>query len=151
MEPLNPASQTDRLAAILERLKAKGLRLTPQRLAIVKAVLAHPGHPTVEQIHREILNDYPTTSLATVYKTVALLKAEGEILELGFGEQGSRYDGLRPRPHPHMICSRCGEILDLELDDLDDIVARFAASTGYAVDSHRFDVFGVCPRCRESG
>lgn len=141
---------TDRQGAILARLKARGHRMTPQRLAILTKVLSHAGHPTVEQIHREILPHYPTTSLATVYKTISLLKAEGEVLELGFGEQGSRYDGLRPGPHPHMICTRCGEIRDLELDALESIVAGFAAETGYAVESHRFDVFGLCPRCREA-
>jgi len=143
-------TDTDRQDAILARLKARGHRMTPQRLAILGKVLSHAGHPTVEQIHREILPHYPTTSLATVYKTISLLKADGEVLELGFGEQGSRYDGLRPRPHPHMICTRCGEIRDLELDALESIVAGFAAETGYAVESHRFDVFGLCPRCREA-
>lgn len=147
--PENPVNPSDRFNAILERLKRQGHRMTPQRMAIVRAVLGHAGHPTVEQIHRQILPDYPTTSLATVYKTISLLKAEGELLELGFGEHGSRYDGLRPKPHPHMICTRCGEILDLDMESLDAVVAGFAAKTGYAVNSHRFDVFGLCPACRK--
>jgi len=148
-QPENPVNPTDRFNAILERLKRQGHRMTPQRMAIVRAVLTHAGHPTVEQIHKQMLPDYPTTSLATVYKTISLLKAEGELLELGFGEHGSRYDGLRPRPHPHMICTRCGEILDLDMDSLEAVVAGFAAKTGYAVNSHRFDVFGLCPACRK--
>ena len=141
----------DRQTAILSRLKEQGCRLTPQRLAIVKTVLEHPGHPTVEEIHQAILKAYPTTSLATVYKTIAMLKAAGEVLELGFGEYGSRYDGRKPYPHPHMICTRCGAILDPELDGLETLVARLAEQTGFAVTSHRFDLFGLCPACRTTG
>ena len=140
---------SDRLAAFLDRLKSHGKRLTPQRLAIVRALFAHSGHPTVEQIHHEILGVYPTTSLATVYKTISLLKDEGEILELSFGEQGNRYDGRRPKPHPHMVCTRCGMILDLELLGLEADVARLARDTGFAVQAHRFDIVGICPTCRK--
>ncbi|MFP5221055.1 MAG: Fur family transcriptional regulator [Acidobacteriota bacterium] len=140
---------SDRLAAFLERMKREGKRLTPQRLAIVKAVMAHGGHPTVEQIHREIREAYPTTSLATVYKTVGLLKEEGEVLELEFGERGNRYDGMRPKPHPHMVCTGCGKILDLELAGLEEDVARLGRETGFEVESHRLDIFGLCPECRK--
>ena len=50
---------------------------------------------------------FPTTSLATVYKTVALLKELNEVLELGFPEGSNRYDGNKPYPHPHLICTKC--------------------------------------------
>ncbi|MBZ2172562.1 Fur family transcriptional regulator [Nitratidesulfovibrio sp. SRB-5] len=137
-----------RLASLLERLRDNGHRLTPQRVAIVRALIEHDGHPTVEQLHQSILPDFPTTSLATVYKTIALLKEDGEVLELGFGELGSRYDGRHPEPHPHLICTRCGAIADYSLQELDELVARMAAATGFAVTSHRFDMFGLCPACR---
>ncbi len=145
MEPSN------RLETLLERLRARGLRLTPQRLAIVRALVNHPGHPSVEQLHQEILPDFPTTSLATVYKTVHLLKSQGEVLELAFGEQGSRFDGLRPRPHPHLICTRCGAIMDPAGDGpeaLEALAAELAQRAGFSVSSHRFDIFGLCPACR---
>ena len=140
-----------RLATLLERLRDNGHRLTPQRVAIIRALVEHDGHPTVEQLHQVILPDFPTTSLATVYKTIALLKEDGEVLELGFGELGSRYDGRHPEPHPHLICTRCGAIADYALQGLDELVARMAAETGFAVDTHRFDMFGLCPACRDAG
>lgn len=136
-----------RVERLLARLKERGKRLTPQRVAIVKTLLAHQGHPTVEQIHREMLRDFPTTSLATVYKTIHLLKEAGEILELGFGDLGSRYDGRRPYPHPHLICVKCGAILDSELPGFEEYVARLAQPAGFAVQSHRFDIFGQCASC----
>ncbi|MEG6506070.1 Fur family transcriptional regulator [Nitratidesulfovibrio sp. 1201_IL3209] len=137
-----------RLATLLDRLRDNGHRLTPQRVAIIRALVEHDGHPTVEQLHQAILPDFPTTSLATVYKTIAMLKEDGEVLELGFGELGSRYDGRHPEPHPHLICTRCGVIADYPPQGLDELVARMAAETGFSVDTHRFDMFGLCPACR---
>lgn len=144
---------TTRLDALLARLRAAGNRLTPQRVGVIRALLEHTGHPSVEELHRAILKDFPTTSLATVYKTIALLKEHGEVLELGFGELGSRYDGRRPAPHPHLICTRCGRICDPEsMDDapLAELVRQLAAQSGFAVTHHRFDLFGLCPACRKA-
>lgn len=137
-----------RLDALLERLRGNGHRLTPQRVAIIRALVELEDHPTVERLHQAILSDFPTTSLATVYKTIAMLKDIGEVLELGFGEPGSRYDGRHPKPHPHLICTRCDAIMDYSFQGLDALVARMAAETGFFVNTHRFDLFGLCPACR---
>lgn len=141
---------TTRLDELLQRLRKAGHRLTPQRVAIVRQLLERDDHPSVEQLHRAILAEFPTTSLATVYKTIHLLKQRGEVLELGFGELGSRYDGRHPRPHPHLICTRCGSITDPPCPggELDELASRLARETGFSVDSHRFDLFGLCARCR---
>jgi Fur family transcriptional regulator, peroxide stress response regulator len=137
-----------RLKELLQRLRGRGNRLTPQRVAIVKAVLAHDGHPTVEQIHRELLHAFPTTSLATVYKTMTLLKDAGEVLELGFGDLGSRFDGRKPYPHPHLICTGCGRIMDSEVQGFEEVVANLAKQENFLVKNHRFDIFGLCSACR---
>lgn len=140
---------TTRLGALFGRLKGQGLRLTPQRVAIVRELVTRCDHPSVEQLHTAILAEFPTTSLATVYKTIHLLKEHGEVLELGFGELGSRYDGRRPKPHPHLICTRCGAISDPDCQGLDELVASLAGQSGFAVSAHRFDLFGLCPACRK--
>ncbi|MBU1039529.1 MAG: transcriptional repressor [Proteobacteria bacterium] len=142
---------TTRLDGLLARLKAQGLRLTPQRVAIVRELVTRCDHPSVEQLHTAILAEFPTTSLATVYKTIHLLKEQGEVLELGFGELGSRYDGRRPKSHPHLICTGCGAISDppSQGPELDELVASLAGQSGFAVSAHRFDLFGLCPACRK--
>ncbi|MGE4264794.1 MAG: Fur family transcriptional regulator [Desulfovibrio sp.] len=146
---MNCACTETRLDGFLARLKAQGLRLTPQRVAIVRELVTRCDHPSVEQLHAAIRKDFPTTSLATVYKTIHLLKEQGEVLELGFGELGNRYDGRRPEPHPHLICTRCGAISDPPAQEpaLDELVASLARLSGFAVSSHRFDLFGLCPDC----
>ena len=138
-----------RLDDLLVRLRERGNRLTPQRVAIIRAITNNTDHPSAEQIHNEILVVFPTTSLATVYKTIRLLKDIGEILELGFGDDSSRFDGRKPHPHPHMICTECGTIIDSELDGFETIIETMARQTGFSVQTHRFDIFGTCSSCKQ--
>jgi Fur family peroxide stress response transcriptional regulator len=140
-----------RLEELVAKLKERDCRLTPQRMAVLKTLAVSDGHPSVEQIYERIKPDFPMTSLATVYKTVTLLKEMGEVLELGFGDGSNRYDGNKPYPHPHLICTRCGAIEDLDVDTLSEIPQRIAQDTGYRIVSHRLDFFGLCPRCQSEG
>lgn len=139
----------DRLNSILSKLRQQEFRVTPQRIAILKAFLDRNDHPGVEQVYRQVKDDFPTTSLATVYKTVNLLKEIGEILEIGFAEGGNRYDGIKPYPHPHLICTRCKRIIDPEVDLLERMTAEVARTTGYRIESHQVEFFGVCPACQK--
>jgi Fur family peroxide stress response transcriptional regulator len=122
--------------------------LTPQRRAVIQILIESQEHPTVEQIYEQVRQDFPMTSLATVYKTVALLKEMGEVREISFGEGGNRYDGCDPSPHPHLICVECSRIVDLDLPALDDLPQTVAKEMGYRMIEHRFDFFGVCPQCQ---
>ncbi|MBW1706302.1 MAG: transcriptional repressor [Deltaproteobacteria bacterium] len=80
-----------RLDQMLAKLREQKFRITPQRLAILKILAVSDGHPSVEQIFKQVKADFPTTSLATLYKTVTLLKQLNELLELGFSGSGNRY------------------------------------------------------------
>ena len=140
-----------RLEELVTKLRERAHRLTPQRMAVLKTLAVSAGHPSVEQIYERIKPDFPMTSLATVYKTVTLLKEMDEVLELGFGDGSNRYDGNKPYPHPHLVCTQCGAIENLEVDALSDIPQQVAQDTGYRIVSHRLDFFGVCPRCQVAG
>jgi Fur family peroxide stress response transcriptional regulator len=142
-----PQKRLDELTA---KLKTRGYRLTPQRIAILKILVASTGHPSVEQIYENVKVDFPTTSLATVYKTVALLKEMGEILELGFGTEGNRYDGNKPYPHPHLICVKCKSIFDPDISGLSQLPQQVAQMTGFQIRGHRLDFYGICPQCQGS-
>ena len=142
-----PDPQT-RLEELVAKLRERNHRLTPQRLAVLKVLAASEGHPSVEQVYERIKPEFPTTSLATVYKTVTLLKEMDEVLELGFNGGSNRYDGNRPYPHSHLICTECGAIEDLEEEVLSEIPRQLAQDSGYRIVSYRLDFFGVCPRCQ---
>ena len=142
---VNPQARLDEM---ITRLKERGHRLTPQRMAVLKILAADERHPSVEQIYERVEVDFPMTSLATVYKTVTLLKEMGEVLELGFSDGSNRYDGNKPYPHPHLICTQCKNIVDPQVVTLSDLPQKVAQSTGYRIVSQRLDFFGICPQCQ---
>ncbi len=132
---------------IVGRLRAHHYRLTPQRMAVLEALLRDARHPSAEEIYRELQPTYPMMSPATVYKTLATLKELGEVLELGFSDGHNRYDAYTPRSHPHLICRHCGRIEDYPLEEFDHLVARVAAQSGYRDLTARLDFLGVCRAC----
>ena len=137
-----------RFDKMLHKLKEHKFRITPQRMAVLKILAASHDHPSVEQVFEQVKQDFPTTSLATVYKTVTLLKQLNEVLELGFPEGGNRYDGNNPDPHPHLICIKCKKIMDPEVSGLNHMTRKLALETGFEIVDHRLDFFGICPDCR---
>ena len=141
----------NRLESMLTKLREHKFRVTPQRIAVLKILALSDGHPSVEQIFEQVKKDFPTTSLATVYKTVSLLKQLNEVLELGFPEGRNRYDGNRPYPHPHLICMECKKIVDPDLASLDDLTQELILDTGFKIVNHRLDFFGICPECLKKG
>lgn len=145
---------TTRYDQLLIRLRHDGFRLTPQRMAVLRVLAEDSGHPTVEQVYDRVRGDYPTTSLATIYKTIDMLKGIGEVLELSVGES-HRYDGRDPRPHPHLICEVCGAITDLVLDGpLGDpaVLLSAASAVGDAYDYYevrpQLEFRGRCAACQ---
>jgi Fur family peroxide stress response transcriptional regulator len=138
-----------RCEELISQLRHSGHRITPQRLAILRVLAASDGHPSAEAIYTQVVRDFPTTSLATVYKTIAVLKEMGQVLELGFSNDDNRYDGNRPYPHPHLICIRCRKITDPEVRLVGDLTQEVAQQTGYRVINHRLDFYGLCPDCQQ--
>jgi Fur family peroxide stress response transcriptional regulator len=138
-----------RLNKMIARLKEEGFRLTPQRVAVVKILASNEEHLSADKIYERVRTEFPFTSLATIYKTVTLLKQLGEVMELGFGDDSNRFDGARPYPHPHLICTKCRKILDPDLPLLNELPGELAQKTGYHIFNHRLDFFGICPACQK--
>ena len=136
-----------RIDQMVSKLRDRDFRITPQRLAVLKVLAAGEGHPTVETIYEKVRTQFPTTSLATIYKTVSLLREINEVLELGFADGSNRYDGSRPFPHPHVICTKCKKIIDPDLSSLKDMTKEVAEETGFEILTHRLDFFGICREC----
>ena len=142
------ADPEKRFKTIIQKLRDGGHKITPQRFAIVKILAKSLGHPSVEEIHDEIRKEFPTMSLATVYRNIVLIKSLGEVLELGFPDGSNRYDGNRPYSHPHVICIKCKKIVDPDLDSLDEMKKEVADETDFKILNHRLDFFGICSSCR---
>jgi len=116
-------------------------------MAIVQIIAKSDGHPSVENIYDQIKEDFPTMSLATVYKNILLLKSIGEVFELGFSDGSNRYDGSKPEPHPHVICIKCKKIVDSDMDILDEMKKKVELETDFKITNYRLEFFGICGKC----
>ena len=132
---------------IAQKLREQGHRLTPQRVAILQAVLSSHAHPTAEEIHRRVCAEFPMISLATVYKTMNVLKELGEVAEIRVDGRG-HYEG-NTTPHPHMICINCGAIIDLPAEALAEMPQEALAETDFQAMRYKLEIHGLCPRCQE--
>lgn len=138
---------TKRFDELITALKKRAYRLTPQRLELVRLIADSQGHPNAAQIYERIRLRFPTMSQATVYKTLALLKEIGQVLEIDL-HGDSHYDGHRPQPHPHLVCTQCSRIVDgeLELDPLE--IRQVEQASGYRITHPQITFYGLCPQCR---
>ena len=137
-----------RFEELIHRLRERQCRLTPQRVALLRLLAASEGHPSAAGLYDRLRAQFPTTSLATVYKTLSLLDDLGEVLELGFSHDVVRYDANRPYPHPHLICLRCRKIVDGEPNLAPSLAGDVAQGSGFRVVGHRLDIYGLCPDCQ---
>ena len=130
----------------IDILRQAGLRPTPQRLAIVGEVLLR-HHPTVAEVYDSVRREFPTIGLATVYNTLRSMTERGLVRELPFNN-ATRFD-VNLTPHANLVCTRCGAIEDSEAcnDLLMQLQQRIAANAGFAPESQRVDVYGVCAKC----
>jgi Fur family peroxide stress response transcriptional regulator len=140
-----------RYQQLVTRLKGRHYRLTPQRTALLRLLAASKGHPSAADLYDQMKAQFPTTSPATVYRTLHLLKEMDEVLELGFSDDDNRYDGHNPSPHPHLICVRCRKIIDPPTAVTESLVREVVDQSGYRIIGHRFDIYGVCPVCQARG
>lgn len=138
-----------RLQELTDRLRAAGCRITPQRIAILRVLLTDDRHPTIEEVHAQVAAQFPTTSLATVYKTAALLKEMGEIGVVDMPGAVTRYDGVGSAPHPHLVCTVCGKVMDVRLFQADSLRQLVAERSGRWVIQRGPYFYGICPACQQ--
>ncbi len=139
-----------RFEELMQKLRERHCRLTPQRIALLRILASSHDHPSAAHLYDRIRSQFPTTSLATVYKTLSLLDDMGEVLELGFSGDDNRYDGNRPYPHPHLICLRCRRIMDADVQVAESLARETAQGAGFRVVGHRFDIYGLCAHCQDA-
>lgn len=132
---------------IAEVLRQHGYKVTPQRLAVYAVIEHNQTHPNAEVIYRELQPQYPSMSLATVYKTMEIFAKIGVVKMLQCGEDAHRYD-CNTTPHAHIRCTECNRVADVPLDQ-ETLIREAADKTGFTVDSVGVAFTGICPDCRE--
>ena len=126
-------------------LRARGIPLTHQRLAIYDRLMKSKDHPSAEDLYKALKPDYPSLSLATVYKTLQTLQDVGLISLVNQPHAQARYDGITARHH-HAICESCGRIEDVFDDRLDKLLLP-AGAKGFQVSTHSVHFRGLCAAC----
>ncbi|KJU72626.1 Fur family transcriptional regulator [Clostridium baratii] len=127
--------------------KEKKLKLTPQRLAVYKYLMSTSEQPSAEVIYKAIQEDFPTMSLATVYKALKTLVEVGLVQELNVGEGNFRYDG-NADSHPHIQCVSCGRVDDLMNLSFDHLNSEVEKNSDYKVLSNQTYFYGLCKDCQ---
>ncbi len=121
-----------------------------QRELIYKTVMENRVHPTAEYVYNYLKKDNPQLSLGTVYRNLQQLSDNGEINRLSVPDQPDRYDGVI-KHHYHAVCSKCGEIADIDVDDLPNINQLVSEKTGLEILDHDIIFKSICPMCKNIG
>ena len=131
---------------LVGKLRERGMRVTPQRLVIHRAMCGHSQHMTAEQLLTSVSDVLPGTSLPTVYATLELLEGLELVRRVGTGNGAVMFDS-RVEPHAHTVCRQCGAITDLEgLAAPDDVLVR-AGADGFVPHHAQLVVWGLCRTC----
>lgn len=127
----------------------KRLRRSRQREKIVELLRGTDQHPTAGRIYDHLKEDFPSLSLGTVYRNLAILVEQGTVRKLESGSTFDRYE-INRGDHVHFVCERCGRITDLDIPELGRIEDAVRRHTGYAVTGQKVEVFGICAACSGS-
>ncbi len=132
---------------LVDRLRKRSVRVTPQRLAIAEAVLNSTDHPTVQQINERVRDHFPSMTLATIYSTLSVLQRNGLIQELPFNRM-SRYEPNMD-PHVNLVCIGCENVMDADADQeaVMRLRNRILDESDFQVAWQRVDFYGWCPGC----
>jgi Fur family peroxide stress response transcriptional regulator len=135
-----------RFEQAIDKLKTTGVRMTPQRHAILSFLLESVSHPTADEIYKALVSNFPSMSVATVYNNLRVFIDSGLVKELSYGDASSRFDADLSC-HYHAQCRICGKIVDFAYSALGDVELAAAKETGFSIEGLRLEVYGVCPEC----
>ncbi len=131
-------------------LQQNGLRLTSQRELIARTFFQNRGHISTEEIYRQVRKIAPGIGFATTYRTMKLLAESGLASLRRFGEGFSRYEPAgTAEHHDHLICTKCGKIIEFENDRIEALQKSVARRHGFHVTDHKLEVYGLCRKCRQ--
>jgi Fe2+ or Zn2+ uptake regulation protein len=138
----------DQPNAIIDALDLAGYRLTGPRRVVASLISAHGGHFTASELAAAARERRLGVSRATLFRALDLLTELGvvERLDLPTGEHA--YVPCARAHHHHLVCSRCGRAADVEDAGVAEAVAEMARRSGYRIDSHRLELFGLCRHCQ---
>lgn len=136
---------------IIDTLRARGFRITPQR-EIVVDILAHAGqHMSAEEIFSELQQRTRVTNISTVYRTLDVLWEEGFACRNDLSEGRIVYATTEHGPHIHLVCRRCNHVIEARPEVLAPLGNELQAQYDFEADLQHLSIFGTCDGCQELG
>ena len=127
-------------------IEIQNLGLTKQREVVLQVIRDAEGHLTANEVFAAAKEMLPSISFATVYNSLRYLKDAGHVTEIQFGNGASRFDRMTHR-HDHAICTKCGKLVDIEMEHPRELVERAAKYSKFKPESLEFTLRGICPEC----
>jgi Fur family ferric uptake transcriptional regulator len=145
LPPMAELATTD----VIETLRGRGLRMTPQRRAIVAEIMRTNGHISPTALARKVQGEMPGVNPSTIYRTLALLEEVG-VLAHAHMEGGAEYHRTEEAGHVHLTCSRCGAEDDLSIEEAEALVRLIERHHRFEPDLTHFAISGLCDGCRRA-
>ena len=132
-----------------DALRATGKRLTPQRRLILQVLEESNGHLDADALYERVKARDPNVSLATVYRTLAVLREIGLVEEHRLGQDHGHYEAVREEPHYHFTCLRCGKVIEFDTPLVAQVEQELCEQKGVRVTSTHLHVSGYCAQCKD--
>ncbi|MBI5189640.1 MAG: transcriptional repressor [Nitrospirae bacterium] len=138
----------NKIADLNRYIAKKGLKVTRQREAVAEVFFAEKGHISAEELYMKVAKSHPGIGLTTVYRTLKLLTEAGLAKERRFGEPQGVYEKEdEDRHHDHLICTRCGKIVEFKEPSIEEMQEDVARRYGFVVTDHKMELYGLCRTC----
>lgn len=131
---------------LAERLRGRGMRLTAQRVEILRAVETL-RHATPDEVAEEVRRQGAEVSLSTVYRGLEVLEELGLVRHAHLSDRAPTYHSVSGHEHFHLVCRACGRVISVDADELEPFVAQLQGRHGFSPDVGHLTVFGQCGEC----
>jgi Fur family ferric uptake transcriptional regulator len=132
---------------VLDRLRARGSRVTTSRRLLVRSLVEAGGHRTAEELAAEVQSLAPDVHISTIYRNLEELERLGVVMHAHLGHGPATYH-LTPAAHGHLVCEKCGGTFEAPDELFGGLAASAMTSFGFEIDPHHFAVLGRCAACR---
>ncbi len=131
-------------------VKQKGLKYTEQREVVLNILLHADGHLSAEDVYNLIKEKKPDSNIgiATVYRALGFLEEVNLISSVTFGTEGKKYESSTKEHHDHLICTKCGKIVEFLDDEIEKRQEKIANKNNFKITSHSMQLYGICETCQ---
>ena len=139
------------LETFKQLLKKNSLKFTRQRESVLKVLYENDGHFTPEELSNLIREYYPelTVSIPTIYRTLGLLESSGIVDSISFGSKGKKYEFGLKEHHDHLICVRCGKLIEFQDSLIENRQMEIAKRFNFKMTGHTMNITGICEECQK--